>query len=217
MLKICTPLIGIGILSLAAGTAGAAAPRADTVMTNLVQAAPRPHTFEANTSMQLKKRGFPWTNVALQGKSYFAAPDHLVVKFNKVPGYMHALPSAYAKIINVAAWPNEYDATLGPEQPVNGHPDYALLLKPKDPKSGDRGVALVDPASWTVEKVTWNLSGGVTLTMAEDYSNVGSYRVPASQTLSVHTPYATADGTAKLQDYRVNVPIDRNVFANAQQ
>lgn len=212
MMKNAIALLGtIGMCVLAIGPANASGPQADTIMANLVQHAPKPRSFTAATTMDLKQRSFPWTKVSLKGTSYYKAPNQLVVKFSNVPGYMNGLPQAYAKILNVGAWPQEYNATAGDPQTFNGHSDYTLNLTPKD-GGGDRGVALVDPASWTVDEVKWNLSGGVQLTVSENYTDVGSYRVPAKQNLSVRTPFATADGIATMNDYAVNVPINEAVF-----
>ncbi len=186
---------------------------AQSVMTNVAKSTHAPRSFEAATQLQLKQRSFPFTRVALSGTSYFQAPNRLAVRFTKVPGYMRGLPKAYATLLNVGAWPQEYNAAMVSPQSVNGHMDLALALTPKSTQSTDRGVALVNPTNWTVEQVNWNLSGGVTLAMTEAYINVGSYRVPASQSLSVHTPYATADGNATLQNYALNVPIDGGIFS----
>ncbi len=199
---------------LQAGTAQSAAMQnAQSVMTNVAKSTRAPRSFEAVTQLQLKQRSFPFAKVALSGTSYFQAPNRLVVRFGKVPGYMSGLPKAYATLLNVGAWPQEYNATMMSPQSVNGHTDLALQLTPKSSQSTDRGVVLVNPANWTVEQVSWNLSGGVTLAMTEAYAEVGSYRVPASQSLSVHTPYATADGNATLQNYALNVPIDGGIFS----
>jgi len=135
------------------------------------------------------------------------------VRFANVPGYMSGLPKAYATLLNVGAWPQKYKATMLAPQNFNGHADVALALTPKSSRSTDRGVVLVNPSNWTVDQVSWNLSGGVTLDMTESYADVGSYRVPSSQSLSVHTPYATADGSATLQNYALNIPIDSEIFA----
>ncbi|MGH7660417.1 MAG: hypothetical protein ACRENA_05825 [Vulcanimicrobiaceae bacterium] len=201
----------IGICALTISTSNAAIPQADAVMTNLVQNAPTPQSFTASTTINLKQRSFPWTKVSLKGTSYYKAPNQMVVKFSNMPGYMSGLPKAYAKVLNVGAWPQEYNATLGQSQTLNGHSDYALNLTPKD-GSSDHGVALVNPSDWTVEQVKWDLSGGVQLMVSENYTDVGSYRVPAKQNLSVRTPFATADGTATLNDYAMNVPINEGVF-----
>jgi hypothetical protein len=214
MLRVLTALATMGLLT-AIGTPLAATPEmnAQTVMTNVVKGAHNPQTFQAKTSLQLKQRSFPWTKVALNGTSYFEAPNRMAVKFSKVPGYMNGLPKAYANMLNVGAWPQLYNVALGQTASVNGHNDIALLLTPKDPKSSDHGVALVNQSDWTVEQISWDLSGGIKLNMAEGYAEVGSYRVPSSQTLSIHTPYASADGNATLQNYAVNVPIDVEVFS----
>lgn len=212
MMKNAIALLGtIEICALALSPAMAADPQAGTVMANLVQHAPKPQSFTASTTMDLKQRSFPWTKVSLKGTSYFKAPNQLVVKFSNMPGYMNGLPQAYAKILNVGAWPQEYNATVQGSQSFNGHNDYALNLTPKD-GSADHGVALVNPESWTVEQVKWDLSGGIQLTVSENYTNVDSYRVPAKQNLSVHTPYATADGIATMNDFALNVPINEAVF-----
>lgn len=211
MYKAVATLAAAAILGITLQNGQAAAPAADTVMSNLVQNAPTPRTFEADTSLNLKKRGFPWTKISLQGISYFQAPNRLAIRFNNVPGYMSGLPQAYAKVLNVGAWPEQYNTTLGQQQTFDGHTDYTLILTPKTGGS-DRGVALVDPSNWTVEQVSWNLSGGVQLSMTENYARVEEYRVPSSQQVSVRTPYASADGTATLRDYTVNVPIDDQIF-----
>jgi len=211
MFKAVALLTAAATLGTALQNAQAAAPAADTVMTNLAQNVPTPRSFKARTSLNLKKRGFPWTKITLQGTSYFQAPNHLAIKFEKVPGYMSALPQAYAKVLNVGAWPQQYNAALGPSQALNGHTAYTLILTPKTGGS-DRGVALIDPSTWTVERVKWDLSGGVQLSMTENYANVDRYRVPSSQQVSVRTPYATADGTGTLRDYAVNVPISDRIF-----
>lgn len=213
MLRLSTALLTIGLLA-ASGAPLAAAPEtnAQTVMANVVNSAHVPRTFQAATSLQLKQRSFPWTKIALNGTSYFEAPNRMVVKFAKLPGYMNGLPAAYAKMLNVGAWPSLYHVALGEPAQVNGHTDIALMLTPKDPKSTDHGVAFVNQNDWTVEQISWNLSGGITLNMSEGYTQIGAYRVPKSQALSVHTPYASADGNATLQDYALNVPINGEVF-----
>jgi outer membrane lipoprotein-sorting protein len=211
LMKLRFALIAASLL-LAVGRAGGAGMQsAQAVMTNLTNGAHAPRSFEADTSLQLKQRSFPFTRVALSGTSYFQAPNRLIVKFSNVPGYMRALPQAYSKILNVGGWRDQYDATLLSPQSLNGHTDYVLQLTPKS-QSGDRGVAYVNPADWTVERVVWNLSGGVQLTVSEDYTDMGSYRLPSNQEVSIHTPYATADGNVTLQNYALNVPIDSAVF-----
>jgi hypothetical protein len=212
MLRVLSALAAILILQTSP-TGAANMQNAQSVMTNVAKSTRAPHSFEAATQLQLKQRSFPFTKIALSGTSYFQAPNRLAVRFTKVPGYMSGLPKAYATLLNVGAWPQEYNATMMSPQSMNGHTDLALQLTPKSSRSTDRGVVLVNPTNWTVEQVTWDLSGGVTLAMTEAYTNVGSYRVPASQSLSVHTPYATADGSATLQNYAFNVPIDNGIFA----
>jgi hypothetical protein len=214
MLRVLTALATMGLLT-AIGAALAAAPEmnAQTVMTNVVKGAHTPHTFQAKTSLQLKQRSFPWTKVALNGTSYFEAPNRMAVKFSKVPGYMNGLPKAYAQMLNVGAWPQLYNVALGQPVSMDGHTDIAVLLTPKDPKSTDHGIAFVNKNDWTVEQISWDLSGGIKLSMSEGYTEVGNYRVPSSQALSIHTPYASADGNATLQNYAVNVPIDVQVFS----
>lgn len=213
MYRVYCALLAAGLIFTQTGTAGASSQNAQSVMANVARGARAPRTFRASTSMQLKQRSFPWTKVALSGTSYFEAPNRLAVRFAHVPGYMSGLPKAYAKLLNVGAWPDEYYATLSGRRAVNGHTDYVLELAPKAPGSTDHGTAFVNPANWSVEQVSWNLSGGIQLTMSEGYADVGAYRVPATQALSIHTPYATADGSATLQNYAVNVPIDQQIFS----
>ncbi|MBV8424047.1 MAG: hypothetical protein JO349_02560 [Candidatus Eremiobacteraeota bacterium] len=186
---------------------------AQSVMANVATSASAPRSFQASTSLQLKQRSFPWKRVALNGTSYFEAPNRLAVRFANLPGYMSGLPKAYAKVLNVGAWPEEYNVTLGPPQTINGHTDVMLQLTPKISGSDDRGIALVNPSDWSVEQVSWNLSGGIQLNMSEGYAEIGSYRVPASQSLSIRTPYATADGSVQLANYALNVPINRQIFS----
>ena len=213
MFRMLSAFAAVGLLILQTDTAGAAKMQnAQTVIANVAKSTHAPRSFKAATQLQLKQRSFPFTKVALSGTSYFQAPNRLAVRFTNVPGYMSGLPEAYAMVLNVGAWPQEYNASLSQPQNVNGHTDLALSLTPKSPQSSDRGVALVNPANWTVERVDWNLSGGVSLTMTEAYTDVDSYRLPSSQELSIHTPYATADGSATLQNYAVNVPIDGQIF-----
>jgi hypothetical protein len=214
MFRALSACLAFGLLILQTGTAQSAAlQNAQSVMTNVAKSTRSPRSFEAATQLQLKQRSFPFTRVSLSGTSYFRAPNRLAVRFARVPGYMRGLPKAYATLLNVGAWPQEYNAAMMSPQNVNGHTDLALQLTPKSAQSSDRGVALVNPTNWTVEQVNWDLSGGVKLTMMETYATVGSYRVPSSQSLSVHTPYATADGNATLQNYALNVPIDGGIFS----
>lgn len=212
MFKILTALAISGLLTAGSPLGAAPVQNAQSVMTNVVKKARVPHSFQAATSLQLKQRNFPFTKVALNGTSYFEAPNRMAVRFSKVPGYMSGLPKAYAKVLNVGAWPELYHVALGQPTNLNGHTDVTLELVPKDSQSTDRGVALVNPSDWTVEQVSWNLSGGIKLNMTEGYTNVGTYRVPANQALSIHTPYATVDGNGTLQNYALNVPINSQVF-----
>lgn len=186
---------------------------ASTVVANVLKA-PMPSTYEATALLQLRQRNFPWVRITLRGKSYFEAPDRLAVKFDKVPTYMRSLPEAYAKMLNVALWPEQYTFSLGRSQIVNDHSDFALDLTPKAPPISDRGVALINPTNWTIEQVRWSLSGGVDFNMSEAYQQIGFYRLPVMQTLTVHTPYATADGIARFSDFVLNIPIDNRIFTS---
>lgn len=172
-----------------------------------------PSTYQAATSLQIRQRNFPWARVTLHGMSYFESPDHLTIQFENVPGYMRSLPEAYAKMLNVAAWPVRYDVALGEPLVVNGHTDITLNLTPKTPPIDERGVALINPMDWTVEQVRWSLSGGVNISMSEAYKQIGFYRLPAMQMLTVRTPYATADGIGSFSNYVVNAPIDQKIFS----
>jgi hypothetical protein len=90
---------------------------------------------------------------------------------------------------------------------------YSLVPK----KAGGRvkSVAIsINDASALLSQAQWNYTNRGSLTFDQTYLNVGSYRLPATATISARFPDYRVDGTLTFTNYRPNAEVSPAVFAS---
>jgi hypothetical protein len=75
-------------------------------------------------------------------------------------------------------------------------------------------VISISDASALLSQAQWNYTNGGTLTFGQSYTNVGSYRLPVTATISARFPGYRVDGTLAFTNYRTNVAVSPVVFAS---
>jgi hypothetical protein len=62
--------------------------------------------------------------------------------------------------------------------------------------------------------VDGNYTNGGTLSFAQAYENVGTYRLPSKATISARFPGYSVDGTLTFSKYQPNATVSPSVFAS---
>jgi hypothetical protein len=186
-----------------------------TILDNVINRNQDLRSYQATVDTTFRTKSFPWMHIALNGTAYFQAPTNCTVLYKNLPGYMKGFPVAYAAMLDMPAWPEQFVVTGAPARKVNGHTDLGLHLTPRDPNSAlDAGDAFVDPTTWEVEQSDWTLQGGkVHFSIVQTFTTIGSFRVLADQQFDIRVPATHAVGTSTFRDYHVNVAINESVFA----
>ncbi len=90
---------------------------------------------------------------------------------------------------------------------------YSLVPK----KTGGRVknlVVTVDDRSALLSNAQWNYTNGGTLSFAQTYANVGTYRLPSKATISARFPGYSVDGSLTFSKYQPNATVSPSVFAS---
>ena len=75
-------------------------------------------------------------------------------------------------------------------------------------------VVTVDDRSALLSNAQWNYTNGGTLSFAQAYENVGTYRLPSKATISARFPGYSVDGTLTFSKYQPNAAVSPGVFAS---
>jgi len=90
---------------------------------------------------------------------------------------------------------------------------YSLVPK----KTGGRVknvVVTISDRSALLSNAQWNYTNGGTLSFAQTYENVGTYRLPSKATISARFPDYSVDGTLTFSKYQPNATVSPSVFAS---
>jgi hypothetical protein len=166
-------------------------------------------SYQADLHVEITTHGFPFISPSLDGQAYFEQPDKSAVVFATVPVLAAAFKKVYPQLEPPSEWRQIYDVA-----PVSddGTTSRFRLVRKKNGRIDHVDVA-VDDATATVSSMAYIYTDGGTISFQQTYTVIDGNYVIASQTGKVDIPHYSAGVTSSFSNYRLNVTIDRGVFA----
>ncbi|HLX26471.1 MAG TPA: hypothetical protein VKR05_05715 [Candidatus Cybelea sp.] len=144
------------------------------------------------------------------GSVYYLRPNRKI-EFQNVPNALSKFRDLVSTTPTYEQATQEYAIT--PMTDDGTVSKYSLVPK----KTGSRVknvVVTINDQSALVSTAQWNYTNGGTLTWAQTYESVGTYRLPAKATISAHFPGYSVDGTVTFSNYQPNATVSPSVFAS---
>lgn len=198
------------LLGARAGAAGEPAP--DDLVRNVIAQNAEMRSYQAQVSVDVHLRSFPYVSQHLDGTTYFKRPDNFEVIFQRVPSYAKGFDKLYSDVDDPTSWNKRFDLSFAGEKSVDGHHDYVVRLVQKVRGMIDHQEVAIDPATWRIDKMVWYYYNGGEVTMSQEYQHVGSFTVLAKQHATIRIPFVHAAAEATYSNYKTNVAIDDSVF-----
>jgi hypothetical protein len=165
-------------------------------------------------SVRFRKSSFPYLSLTISGTAYFGKASRFAAIFTNVPSILRGFPPAYEAMMNVGRWNRGFRITLDPPQVIAGRTLVVLHLTARDASSSlQYGHAVVDPATWTIVAMDWH-SRDMQFDITQSFTALGPFRVLAGQRATIHVPVARAGATTTFRNYRTNVAVSPDVFAD---
>jgi anti-anti-sigma factor len=200
----------LGVLVSQASAASEASPQ-DVVAKIIAQNADM-RSYQAQVSVDVRLRSFPYAVQHLDGTTYFKRPDSYEVVFDSVPQYAKGFDKLYSDIGDPTSWGRHFDLSLIGWKSEAGHRDIVLRLVQKVRGMIDHEDVAIDPVAWRIDEMEWHYYNGGAIAMSQEYQNVGGFTVLAKQHATIHIPFVHAAADATYGDYHTNVAIDDSVF-----
>jgi hypothetical protein len=165
-------------------------------------------SYQADLHVDVTTHGFPFISPSLDGKAYFQQPDKNAVIFETVPALASQFKKVYPQLEPPSEWSQIYDVTPVSDDGTISH--FRLVRK----KNGriDHVDVTVDDRTATVSSMAYNYKDGGTISFAQTYAVMDGNYVIRSQTGKVDIPHYSADVASSFSNYKLNVPIDQDVF-----
>ncbi len=167
------------------------------------------HSYRANVHLDVELKTFPFISPSLDGNVYYKRPDREAVVFDTVPALASQFKKVYPRVDPPATWPALYEvAKVGDE---SGTTTFRLVPK----KNGriDRLDVKVDDETATIREYTWTYKDGGYVTFDQTFrTQDGNYLID-KQTGHVDLPSYRADVVSNFSNYKLNVAIADDVFA----
>ena len=191
--------------TLAAGPAGGA----DAVYVRMQHVNADLKSYQADVHVDITARGFPYLSPSLDGKAYFQQPDKNAVVFDTVPVLASQFKKVYPQLEPPSEWPAVYEVT-----PVadDGTTSRFRLVRKKGGRVDHVDVG-VDDRTATVTSMAYIYKDGGTISFQQTFTVINGNYVLKSQSGKVDLPQYHADVASSFSNYKLNVPIDRDVFA----
>lgn len=173
---------------------------------------PNLESYEGRLHVQVKLSSFPYLRERLDGTTYFKRPSNYEVVFDRVPFYARGFDKLYTDVGDPAAWQRRFVVSYAGLQHYEGHTDIVLRMVQRIRGMIDHETVLVDPAAWSIDQIRYDYYNGGTITMTQQFRDVGGYRLLVGQTAAIAIPHVHAVATASYDGYRTNVAIDESVF-----
>jgi len=166
-------------------------------------------SYQADLHVDVTTHGFPFISPSLDGKAYFERPDKNAVIFDTVPALASQFKKVYPQLEPPSEWPTVYDVT--PVSDDGTSAQFRLVRK----KNGriDHVDVTVDDATATVTSMTYIYKDGGSISFQQTYAVVDGNYVIKAQSGKVDLPAYHADVVSSFSNYKLNVPIDQQVFA----
>jgi hypothetical protein len=166
-------------------------------------------SYQADLHVDVTTHGFPFISPSLDGKAYFEQPDKNAVVFETVPALASQFKKVYPQLEPPSEWPAIYDVT-----PVSDDGTTARFrLVRKINGRIDHVDVTVDDRTATVTSMAYIYKDGGTISFQQTYAVLNGNYVIKSQTGKVDLPAYHADVASSFSNYKLNVPIDQEVFA----
>ena len=211
MLALCTRLALAAVLtmsSLAAAPSGGSGD-ASAVYERMQKVNAGLKSYQADLHVDVTTHGFPFISPSLDGKAYFEQPDKNAVIFETVPALANQFKKVYPQLEPPSEWAQTYDVT-----PVSddGTTAQFRLVRKKNGRIDHVDVA-VDDRTATVSSMSYIYKDGGTISFQQTYTVVDGNYVIKAQSGKVDLPAYHADVVSSFSNYKLNVPIDQQVFA----
>ena len=200
-------VMALGAGTLAAGPGGGG--DADAVYARMQHVNAGMKSYQADLHVDVTTHGFPFISPSLDGKVYFEQPDKNAVIFESVPALANAFKKVYPQLEPPSEWSQVYEVT-----PVSddGTTAQFRLVRKKNGRVDHVDVS-VDDKTATVSSMSYIYKDGGTISFQQTYSVVDGNYVIKTQAGKVDLLQYHADVASTFTNYKLNVRIDRQVFA----
>jgi hypothetical protein len=197
-------------VALVAGSFGAgSAADSSTVYARMQQLNAGLKSYQADFHVDVTTHGFPFISPSLDGKAYYVQPDKNAVVFQSVPALANAFKKVYPQLEPPSEWPAIYDVTPAGD---DGTTSTFKLVRKKNGRI-DHVDVTVDDKTATVSSMAYIYKDGGSVSFQQTYSSINGNYVIAKQTGKVDLPQYHADVASTFTNYKLNVPVDPQVFA----
>ncbi len=168
-------------------------------------------SYQADIVVAIKLNTFPYLSPTLQGKAYFKRPDKTAVQFDTVPALAGQLKKVVGQLEPPVDWPKLYTVTKTGD---DGNVATFRLVRKKSGRI-DHVEVKVDDRTATVAEMTYfykETDGGGSIRFVNRYDQLAGNFVLRAQTGKVDIPHYNADISSTFANYKINVPINDQVF-----
>jgi outer membrane lipoprotein-sorting protein len=197
-----TLALGPALVAAQTGNASEVYGRMQKVNANL-------RSYQADFHVDVKMRSFLPLNPSLDGIAYFKQPDKNAVIFNTVPVLAQQFKRVYPQLEPPAEWSKLYDVTAVSD---DGTTSQFKLVRKKEGRIEHVDVTADDKTA-TVTSMTYVYRDGGSISFQQTYQAIAGNYVVRSQTGKVELPQYKADVASTFTNYKINVPVDDQVFS----
>ena len=188
-------------------------PAAIAAINHVIERNPSLASYQGRLHVDLKMVSFPFLRQHLDGTTYYKRPSNYEVVFDHVPGYAKGFEKLYTDIGDPSNWQRRFLITEAGEAMVGNHHDIALRMVQRVRGMIDHETVLVDPATWSIDQITYDYYNGGSITMSQQFQNLGGYVLLVSQRADIAIPHVRAVASGTYDGYQTNVAVYDGVFA----
>ena len=130
-----------------------------------------------------------------------------------MPSFAHGFERLYSDVGDPSDWEARFAITPAGDATFEHHRDLALRMVQRVRGMIDHETVLVDPSTWTIDQIRYDYYNGGSITMSQQFREVGGYLLLASQRAEIAIPHVRAIAYGTYDGYRTNVAFDDAVFA----
>jgi hypothetical protein len=144
------------------------------------------------------------------GHVYYLRPNRKI-EFDNVPGPLSRFKDLASTTPTYEQAMEQYAIT----PLIDNGTASTYSLVPKKPGGRVKSVVVtIGDQSAMLNGARWSYKNGGSLTISQNYMNVGNFRLPAKATISAHSPGYSVDGTLSFGNYQPNATVSPSVFAS---
>jgi hypothetical protein len=182
------------------------------ILARVVERNPDLASYQGRLHVDIRLISFPYIREHLDGTTYYKRPSNYEVVFDRVPSYARGFERLYTDVGDPAAWERRFVVTIAGETSFHGHRDVVLRMVQRVRGMIDHETVLVDPVGSTIDQIRYDYYNGGTITMSQQFQNVGGYSMLTSQRADIAIPHVRAVAIGTYSDYHANVAVDDAVF-----